>query len=144
MESKYLNIFSKLTTEEARAYYRLNGARVLVELLPKTEIKSKGGLIISTPKEVVRGGAEQMAGTIAIVLLTGVGYINDDGQPIDLEVSRGTVCLLNDFSIKTFSSFPGLQDYAANTIALTEESAIQMQWPSIEAYLKYEAILNGN
>lgn len=142
MESKYLSIFKRVSAE-APETYRLNGARMLVEIFPKEEVKSRGGLIITAPKEVVQGSVENMRGMLGIVLLTGPGYYNENGETIPLDVTPGTVVLLNEFSTRIFSTFPGLSDYSGNAIGMCDESAVQMQWGSIEDYLKYSKVLNN-
>jgi co-chaperonin GroES (HSP10) len=140
-ESKYLEKFNRLTN--APNCYQLNGARIIVELLPKEEVKSKGGLIITAPKEVVQGGVEHMRGLLGVVLLVGQGYYNDSGAPVPMELKPGMVVMLNEFSTRTFSTFPGLNEYSANTIAMSEEGAVQMQWNSLEEYATYISVLNG-
>lgn len=146
MESRYLNRFQKLnalTKEERKELFTLNGNRVLLEILPKREIKTASGLIISAPSDHVKITADATQAVMAIVLLTGEGYVDEDGNPVDMDVKPGNVVMVNEFGIKTFSTFPGLLDYTKNTLAMTSESEIQVSFPSMEAFERYEALLNG-
>jgi co-chaperonin GroES (HSP10) len=141
MESKYLARFEKLRGNES--LYRLNGGRLLVEILPKPEVKTQGGLIMAAPKEFARGTTfESQSGIVGVVLLAGDGYVDSDGTSYALDTKPGTVVLLNDFSVRTLSVFPGLMEYLAGSIAIVDETSVQLQWPSLEAYKQFEKILN--
>lgn len=143
METKYLNRFLKLQTDEAKKLFDFNGARLLLEILPKREIKTASGLIISAPSDHVRVTADAAQAVMAIVLMTGTGYYDDDGKPVDMETQVGNVVMVNEFGLRAFSTFPGLVDYTKNSLAITTESEIQMRFKTVEDYLQYEAILNG-
>jgi co-chaperonin GroES (HSP10) len=109
-----------------------------VELLQQEEIKSAGGIVLAAPKDFVRGStAETSRGTIAVVLLAGEGYYDADGNDVALDVAPGNVILLNDFGLRTFSTLPGIADYTANSIALIDESMVQMSWKSEEDFESY-------
>ena len=140
MESKYLEKFTKL--ENRKDLYRINGGRVLVELLAKEEVKTAGGLIMSAPSGYAKGSTfDSQRGTMGVILLTGEGYIDSDGTPFLVDLKPGNVVCLNDFGVKTLSVFPGLKDYAANSLALVDESAVQIVWPDIETFGRFEQVL---
>jgi co-chaperonin GroES (HSP10) len=143
MESKYLEKFKRLQTEEAQALYRLQGARVLLEVLPQKEIKTAAGIILSAPKDHVKVTAESFQPQLAIVLLIGAGYVDSDNNPIDMDVKVGNIVMVNELGLRYFSTFPGIVDYTKNTLALTSESEIQMIFENMEKFEQYEAILNG-
>jgi len=143
MESKYLQKFMALRTDEAKALYRLQGARVLIEVLPPKEIKTASGIVLSAPRDHVKVTAESQQHLLGIVLLTGPGYIDSDGNPVDLDVVPGNIVMINELGLRYFSTFPGINDYTKNTLALTSEGDIQMIFPDMDAFLKYEALLNG-
>lgn len=144
MKSKYLEKFKSLQSEEAKANFRLNGGRLLVEIFPPKELKTASGLVISAPSNMARGStAESMRSVLAIVLLTGSGYFGDNGEDIPIDVPIGAIVLISDMDIKTFSTFPGIDDYTQNTLALIPENAIQMQFPTLESFQNYESFLNG-
>lgn len=144
-ETKYVNTFKKLTdSEEAQKLFRLNGNRLLIEVLPPRELKTASGIIIAAPSGYdARATAEAFKPTLGVVLLTGPGYIDADGTPIDMDVKVGMVVMVADLGMRYLSQFPGLSDYTKNTIALITEGDVQMQFPSLEAYEAYEDLL-GN
>lgn len=142
MQSKYITKFQRINNKEARKNYRLNGSRVLIEILPQPELKSAGGLLLTAPSEIVRAGVEHMKPILAIILLTGEGYFDSNGDDVPMSVEPGNIVMVNDLALRALSTFPGLGDYSANSIALTDESSIQMQWPNLDAYKAYEALLN--
>lgn len=143
MESKYLEKFKRLQTEEAQSLYRLQGARVLLEVLPQKEIKTASGIILSAPKDHVKVTAESFQPQLAIVLLIGAGYVDSDNNPIDMDVKVGNIVMVNELGLRYFSTFPGIVDYTKNTLALTSESEIQMIFENMEKFEQYEALLNG-
>lgn len=140
--SKYLEQFKRL--ENKKDVYRLNGGRVLIEVLPRPEVKSSGGIVLAAPSGFVKGSTfETQTGTVGIVLLTGEGYIDSDGTPYEIDLKIGSIVMVNDFGIKTLSMFPGLEQYTAQSLAVIDETTVQMTWPSIEAFDEYSKILNG-
>jgi len=143
MESKYLEKFKRLQTTEAQSLYRLQGARVLLEVLPQKEIKTASGIILSAPKDHVKVTAESFQPQLAIVLLIGAGYVDSDNNPIDMDVKVGNIVMVNELGLRYFSTFPGIVDYTKNTLALTSESEIQMIFENMEKFEQYEALLNG-
>ena len=141
--TKYLESFKKLQTEEAKQLFRLQGARVLIEVLPAREIKTASGIILSAPKDHVKVTAESQQHLLGIVLLTGAGYVDSENNPIPMDVEVGNIVMINELGLKYFSTFPGIANYTKNTLALTSESDIQMIFPNQEAYDKYEQLLNS-
>lgn len=139
--SKYLSKF--LNLQDKGEFYRLNGGRVLIEILPKPELKTQGGLIMSAPSGFAKGATfETQSGTMGIVLLTGEGYIDSDGASYAIDLKPGNIVMVNDFGIKSLSIFPGLNDYTANSLAIIDETTVQMTWPTIEAFEEYSKLLN--
>ena len=142
MESKYLERFKRLT--EVPDSYCLRGDRIVVEMLPKEEIKSKGGIILQSDPNQVRGEtAAQGQPTLCVVLACGSGYTDDDGNDVALDYEPGAVVLVSELGLKKYSTFPGMNDYNQGTIALTRESEVHMFWPSIAAYETYKKTLNA-
>ena len=138
--SKYLDQFLNLL--DKKELYRVNGGRVVIEVLPRPEVKTQGGLIMAAPSGFAKGGTfETQSGTLGVVLLTGDGYVDTDGTTFDIDLKPGNVVLVNDFGIKTLSIFPGLADYAANSLAIIDETTVQMTWPDFEAFDKYSKAL---
>lgn len=143
MDSKYLDRFRRLQSEESTPLYRLQGARVLLEILPPREIKTASGIILSAPKDHVRVTAESHQHLLGVVLMTGAGYVDADNNPIPMDVEVGNIVMINELGLKYFSTFPGIADYTRNTLALTSESDIQMIFSNEQAFEDYEARLNG-
>ncbi len=141
MQSKYYEKFSKLSASQLP----LRGNRLLVEVFPKEEIKSKGGLIISSDRTSHRTTTEQNRGTLAIVLAAGPGYVNErNDEDVPLEMQVGAIILVSDYGLKYFSQFPGLNEYTQESIAITRDTEIHAFWPSLEAYLAYAAAVSAS
>jgi co-chaperonin GroES (HSP10) len=142
IESKYLAQFKRLDEVKKDIGFRLNGGRLLVEILPKKEFKSAGGLILASP-DSYKGTAETQRALVGIILMTGEGYVDVDGNEIPTEAKVGSIVVLNEFGIKYYSSFPGIEEFTRNTLAMTSESEVQMSFDNIEQYQKYEEVLNN-
>lgn len=140
MESKYLANFKKLNEMKKDIGFRLNGGRLLVEILPKQEMRTAGGLIMASP-DSYKGTAETQRALIGVVLLTGEGYVDIDGKEIPTEMQIGNIVVLNEFGVKYYSSFPGVENFTRNTLAMTSESEVQMSFDSLEEFKKYEDAL---
>lgn len=138
MTPKYLNRFQKLTSSDLP----LRGDRILLELLPKLEVKTKGGLVIATSLTDHRSTTVENAADIAVVLAVGSGYYAEDGTDVPLDVKVGNVVMVSRFGMRTYSSFPGLNDYVADTIALARESDCHIKWDTVEAFEAYTSKLN--
>jgi len=114
----------------------------LIEVLPPKEIKTASGIVLSAPRDHVKSTAESQQHLLGIVLLTGAGYVDSDNNPIPLDVEVGNIVMINELGLRYFSTFPGINNYTKNTLALTSENDIQMVFPNMEAFEKYEALLN--
>lgn len=139
MESKYLARFQKFTQEELP----LRGNRLLVEVLPKEEIKSAGGLIIHTSAHDHKTATEENRPKLAIVLACGTGYVEEDGTEVEMDIQPGAVVLLSPMGLRYYSHFPGIPEFTGETIAMTRDSEVHISWPSLAAYQAYQAKLNG-
>jgi co-chaperonin GroES (HSP10) len=142
VESKYLNKFAKLR-EAGDRLSTLVGDRITVEVLPKEELKSAGGIVIASDISNVRSSTEENRPTLAIVLEVGAGVFDENGEDVPSLVEPGNIILVSAAGLKLYSQYPGLLDYTANTIAMTRESEIHRIWPSIEAFQEYKALLNS-
>lgn len=137
----------------------LRGAALLVELLPREEIKTAGGLIIATPKDHIKGGSVTAHEVeVGRVLMSGQGYWDDnlttvvDPEPAEdpehtdvygsfkaggyepLEVQPGAIVVLPQYSITLMSHFPAIQRPTENKIAMVKMDQVLMYFTSIEAY----------
>jgi co-chaperonin GroES (HSP10) len=142
VESKYLKRFEALSTPEGKETYYLRGDRLLVEVLPKVEIKSEGGLIIQSDPLQVRGEvAANSRPTLVMVLAVGDGFVNSDGSLEDLPVQPGAILLVSEMGLKYFSVFPGLKGFTSNTIALTRLEEAHVVWDSADHFARYASLL---
>ena len=91
-QTKYLEQFKKLEGTK----YKLAGGRMLVEVLPKAEMKTAGGLIMAAPSSH-KGTADLQRALLGVVLMLGEGYVDDDGKDIEMDVKVGNVVVLNEF-----------------------------------------------
>ena len=136
MKSKYLETFKKVNSSPFR------GNRIIVEVLPKEELKM-GSIIISAPKDQIKGGAEHDRAELALVLMTGSGYTDDEGNDVPMDLEPGNVILVSKLAFKYYSEFPGLVDYTNNAIAMIRETEIHAKWDSLESYEQYRTSLNS-
>ena len=144
LQSKHLSAFQKLGN---LAPSILRGNRLIVEVLPKEELKTAGGLIVASSLSDHRSETEANRPTMAIVLAAGAGYFDSDsGKDVPLDIQPGNVILVSQLSLKYLTEVPGYTAYVKNTndqIALTRESEIHMRWASIAEYETYKYILNA-
>lgn len=136
--TKYLEQFKKLEGTK----YKLAGGRMLVEILPKKEMKTTGGLIMAAPVQH-KGTADTQRAVVGVVVMVGEGYVNDDQQDVPMETKVGNVVVLNEFGLKYYSEFPGVSSYTENKLALTAESEIQMKFDSLDDLAEFERLLNA-
>src|ERR1044072_9971534 len=106
----------ELLRELGEQTFVLRGSTIIVEILPTPEIKTKGGLIIETPSDHIKGGsAAAHKVEVARVLMCGQGYYKESGGQYDeegkhfseefeeLEVKPGAVILLPKYSAQFLS-----------------------------------------
>jgi len=139
IESKYLARFQKLE----HADMPLRGNRLLLELLPKEEIKTAGGLIVATQSDY-RTNTQENQCDVAVVLATGSGYYDDDtGEDVSMDLKVGNVVLLSRYGIRAYSNFPGIKDFVAGTIALARDNDVHAAWDSIASFETYKAKIDA-
>jgi len=131
MESKYLERFKKVV--KANQLNGLASDRVIVEVLPKEELKTSGGIILATKANDHRSMTEENRPTLAVVLAAGE----------DVKLEPGNVVLVSALGLKCYSNFPGLQEYVANSIAMTMEHEVHVAWRDLEAYASYRELINS-
>ncbi len=141
MESKYLERFKKVASK-----LPLRGNRILVEVLPKEELKSAGGIILNAPTSDHRSRTEQHRAKVAVVVAVGSGYFDDsseEGEDVPLDIQPGNVVMLSEFGLKYYSEFPGLSEYTGESLALALDKDVHCAWESIEAFKEYQKLLNS-
>ncbi len=132
MESKYLKQMqqaSRLT---------LRGNRIIVELLPKEEFKTTGGLILAAPKTDHKSTLEANRLELGIVVKVGEGYFDEEtGDDVAMDVKPGQVVALSRYGLRLLSNFPGFSNYEIDTMAICRDTDVQGIWQSIEDYQVY-------
>jgi co-chaperonin GroES (HSP10) len=135
----YLKAFAN-TARVAQDTYDLTGDRLLVATLSQDqiakEVKTKGGIIIPETDRQTNNKQVNLP-TMAIVMLAGAGYYNDDtGEVVPLDTTPGDIILVGQNAIVSFSQFGALSTYGKNEIqiGICSESSIQMRWKGQEAY----------
>lgn len=140
-KSQWLDAFKELK-EAGQDHFTLTGSCLLVESIPKEELKSKGGIIIADTKsykETLQDGRPIWVR----VLMTGAGYYDDEtGEDIPGWVSPGDIILVGQASCQWFSEFGNLEGYDTQTIGITREEEIKLQFKGEEGYKKAFGILN--
>lgn len=136
IESKYLERFTRLVDNQQ--IYALRGDRLIVEVLPKAEVKV-GSIVFARDERQVRGDTANKQPKLAVVLAVGSGFVGDDGESIDLEYGPGAIIMVSELGLNYFSIFPGVSEFTGNTIALTRDSEVHCFWQNaadFEAYCK--------
>lgn len=124
---------------EASALPAIKGATLVVECLPKKELKTAGGIILGAVDKTHRGTAEDMRRGLAIILACGEGYGSPD-EPCTLK--PGQVVML-PYSPLYLSEWPGIQGYTANTIALINESDVLIVYDDFDHIGRAELAATG-
>lgn len=139
--SKYLTDFLRMS-KEAKSCYEVIGDNILVEKIDDEELKSKGGIIIATPKDHVRMSMNETKPTWVRVLEVGEGYWDAEKGTIPLNSRPGDICLVPSATPQWFSVF-GEYKAEPNTIAIITESSIQLRFKGEEGYKKAFASLQN-
>jgi len=136
MESR-LEVFKEVAKEH-KAGFVLYGDTLLVEELPKEEIKSKSGLIIDGGENQRNSIASQQP-IFVRVLMVGAGHYEEteDGgrKDVPLDVEPGDILVIGVNSLTELSTFGGV--LLVNTEArfgMTQASHALMQWRGKEKY----------
>lgn len=138
MKLQFAEKFARL--EGIKESFNLPGTRMIVELLPKEEFKTAGGLIVGDP-----GGYRTEVQTnrplIGVVLLVGEGSTNEEGELEEVPFSPGAVVQINTHGPAYYSEYPGIGK--TSDIAMIVPSHVNMSWPSIADYMKFREVLSG-
>jgi len=127
--SAYLSQFERVKS------FKLRGNRLLVEPLPKEEIKSAGGLILAAPLSDHRSTLDQNRACLAVILCAGEGYYDDEtNETVSLDLQVGNIVLISAYGLRAYSNFPGVVGYKADSIALIRDSDVTAAWSTRAAY----------
>jgi len=111
---------------------------LLIERIDEEEIKTKGGLIIAKAPD-----SHRMSDTDS--LRAHMGFIVWAGENVrkDPRFKPGTIILLNEYSVRWYTTFPGLPAYTEKKLGLTLSTEIKMSFESVEAFNEFSALLGS-
>lgn len=135
--TKFQKFFSEVME---RKLLTIRGATLVCEILDEEELKSKGGIILSAPKDHARGGVEENRLKVARVVAVGEGYIGEDGQPIPCDTQVGAIVVIPKYSAQTVSVFPGLSDVTNDKLVMLKEESILAMYETEGKYLEAKSI----
>lgn len=116
------------------------GDIILVGRLPKQELKTAGGIIVT------RGSARQINAfdsnlpQFVQVLAVGEGFYNEEtGESVPVDLEPGNVIEVAGHAVNWFSSFGVIPDSAerGTGIGITREPEYRMKFKSYDDYLKF-------
>ncbi len=146
MPSKsYLKAFQALA-DQCSGLYKLTGENIIVEEIPKEEMKTASGLVIASSMNARQlDTVEDNRPLLVRVLLIGEGYYDTDGKDVPLDVEVGDICLVGKLGVKWMSSiFDVFIQEGATKVGLSKESEIQFNYGSQEALDKCKQVLKEN
>lgn len=126
----------------------LRGSTIIVEMQEPEEIVTKGGLVMASTSDHVRGNSTAAHRVeIGKVLMTGPGYWVEvepvfdvtegrlpGGRYEPLEVNPGAIVVLPQYSTQLMSHFPGIQRPTSNKLAMIKMDQVLAYYPTQEAY----------
>lgn len=142
MPSKYREAFEH-AAETCKDDFEIIGDGLLVEEIPKEEIKSKGGIFMPTNTKIDSiDGLEANRPCFVRVLAVGEGYFNDktDGT-VPLNCRPGDIILVPKLSVKWLSVFGNLVSTGGAQIGLVSETSMQLRFPGDAAYDRFFSAL---
>jgi len=135
--SKYLKKFRRLTLEFP-GIMELKGDHLLVERLPAIEMKTKSGIILQGAK-TFRDTIEDTMTEFGIVLMTGPGQLDEQGNTFPCDSKVGDVILLPG-STYWYGAFGHIAGYEPYSIGRVRDTLIPM-W--FQDYKKAFEVLNA-
>lgn len=133
--SRYYHRFKKLQDMDAML---LKGDQILVERLPKPELKTSSGLIIPGGVKTYKDTIESDTTEFGLVLMVGPGQYTDDGGIIQCDSKVGDVILLPGTTY-WYGAFGHIADYDPYSIGRIRDGMVPM-W--FKDYKKAFEVLN--
>lgn len=141
VNTKYSIFFSEL---KERGLLKVPGSTLIVEILQKEELKSRGGIILDAPKNHVRGGVEENRLDVGVVIFAGEGYFNEETKELEpTDVKVGAVVVLPKFSMSIVSVFPGITAPTQDRLGMVKENQILAYYENESDYLKARELSQG-
>ncbi len=140
MKSRYLKIIQESFASNTDSL-ELNGDVLLVEELPREEVKTQSGIVLSGSVKN-REGFDQNRPTYVVVLATGKGYYDEvSGAEIPLDVKPGDVILVSGVTTNWLSHFGPIISTEGSRIGLAQAQHWHVKFNGQEGYDKlYQAI----
>lgn len=135
--SKYFKRFQRLI-DEHHWTMNLKGDMLIVERLPKVELKTKGGIIMPHDVKTYKDTMSDRVTDFGIVLMVGPGHVFDDGSRAPMDCKAGDVILLPG-NVAWYSAFGTMGDYTPFSIGLVRDAQIMLQFAD---YIKAMEVLN--
>lgn len=131
--------------------FTLRGSTLLVEIQEPEEIKTKGGIVLASTSDHVRGNSTAAHRVeVGKVLMCGQGYWTElfphadtNGHYEPLEVSPGAIVILPQYSTQLMSHFPGITRPTGNKLAMIKMDQVLAYYPTQAAYELAKAKLNA-
>jgi co-chaperonin GroES (HSP10) len=136
MESKYLKRF-----QECKIKPRLLGDRMMCEVLPKAELKTKGGLIIAENSER-RTSTSDNRMMFSVIVAVGEYAYDDDMNRISFPYKVGQVVQTSKYGGLFLSEYPGLGT-TGESLMISRVGEIHQVWESIEELRAFEEAMSG-
>lgn len=137
---EYLNKFDKVRS--SKDLFRLNGGRVIIQVMPQEELRTAGGLHLVDTSQA-KSDVVMNKALLGVVVLIGEGYVDENGEDVPVDVKPGNVVMFNEVAARYYSSFPGIKGYLKNSLAMISDSDIQMVFPSLNAYSEFSSLVNS-
>ncbi len=140
---KYLEAVQRATTEVGPAF-TLMGSFLIVERVPKEEVKTKSGLFLATDDRA-NGQINSISANMPVwvhVLAIGAGYYDDEsGESLPLDTAPGDILLVGQHSVKWLPVYP-VDNYELFSVGVTSEAETQMRFRGLDAYRRFSEALN--
>ncbi len=144
--SKYVEIFKELRSA-CEDDFILYGDFILVNILQDKEIKSAGGIVLSTPDNHRINSMNQNKPIFCEVLEVGEGFADSSGNTTPVGAEVGEILVVGQNAPLAFSRFGQIPMSGELQLALIRESEIIMHFPGRESYERYinrlQSAING-
>ncbi len=139
--SRYFKRFQRLLEAQGEVLpMSLKGDMLIVERLPKIELKTSSGIILPHDMKTYKDTHSDRVTDFGLVLMTGPGAVFDDGSSAPCECKAGDVILLPG-NVAWYSAFGTMADYEAYSIGLVRDAQVILHFPD---YIKAMEVLNAN
>lgn len=134
MASEYLERFKTLRAAMQDSEFSFEADFMLIEQIDEPEIKTKGGIVLAQAPGHILSEAQSLKAKLGIVLLV--------GRDVPAHLQPGAVILLNEYSVRWYSTFPGITEYSGKKIGLTMASEVKMSFKDEETYERFTTIVD--